>query len=184
MAYRLKFSGRVVREISEAFDWYEEQSKGLGSEFELAFELQLKRLVQVPLLYAEIIPGVPAHSCHGFRMVSFTRSRMIWFTSWQSFTMCAILGAGRTNVPVNWSFHRALCVDEFQRRSPLLMLKLLRSLLSTQSCDAEAPAPSADVTPPAEIEAPGAKSGFAFPSWHSVATNRNPDGARLVPFIH
>lgn len=58
VAYRLKFSGRAVREIGEAFDWYEEQSKGLGSEFELAFELQLKRLEQVPLLYAEIVPGV------------------------------------------------------------------------------------------------------------------------------
>jgi len=58
VAYRLKFSGRAVREIGEAFDWYEEQSKGLGSEFELAFELQLKRLEQVPLLYPEIVPGV------------------------------------------------------------------------------------------------------------------------------
>ena len=55
MAYRLKFSGRVVREIGEAFAWCEEQSQGLGSEFKLAFELQLKRLEQVPLLYAEII---------------------------------------------------------------------------------------------------------------------------------
>ena len=58
MAYRLKFSGRAVREIGEAFDWYEAQSQGLGSEFELAFELQLKRLEQVPLLYSEIIPSV------------------------------------------------------------------------------------------------------------------------------
>ena len=58
MAYRLKFSGRAVREIGEAFAWYEEQSAGLGSEFQLTFELQLKRLEQVPLLYQEIIPGV------------------------------------------------------------------------------------------------------------------------------
>ena len=58
MAYRLKFAGRAVREIGEAFDWYEEQCEGLGSEFELAFELQLKRLEQVPLLYPEIFPGV------------------------------------------------------------------------------------------------------------------------------
>ena len=58
MAYRLKFAGRAVREIGEAFDWYEEQCEGLGSEFELAFELQLKRLEQVPLLYPEIVPGV------------------------------------------------------------------------------------------------------------------------------
>ncbi|MDD4943916.1 MAG: type II toxin-antitoxin system RelE/ParE family toxin [Rhodoferax sp.] len=54
----MKFSARTVREIGEAFEWYEEQSKGLGSEFELAFELQLKRLEQVPYLYPEIIPGV------------------------------------------------------------------------------------------------------------------------------
>ena len=33
-------------------------SKGPGSECELAFELQLKRLEHVPLLYTEIIPGV------------------------------------------------------------------------------------------------------------------------------
>ena len=58
MAYRLKFSSRAVREIGEAFTWYEEQSKGLGAEFELAFELQLKRLEQVPLLYPEVISGV------------------------------------------------------------------------------------------------------------------------------
>ena len=58
MAYRLKFSSRATREIGQAFDWYEEQSDGLGSEFELAFELQIKRLEQVPHLYTEIIPGV------------------------------------------------------------------------------------------------------------------------------
>ena len=58
MAHRLKFASRAVREIGAAFDWYEEQSGGLGSEFELAFELQLKRLEQVPLLYTEIISGV------------------------------------------------------------------------------------------------------------------------------
>ncbi len=50
VAYRLKFSGRAVREIGEALEWYEAQSQGLGSEFQLAFELQLKRLEQVPLL--------------------------------------------------------------------------------------------------------------------------------------
>ena len=58
VAYRLKFSGRAVREVGEAYEWYEAQSPGLGSEFELAFELQLKRLEQVPLLYTEILPGV------------------------------------------------------------------------------------------------------------------------------
>ena len=54
----MRFSGGAVREIGEAFDWYEAQCEGLGSEFEMAFELQLKRLEQVPLLYPEVVPGV------------------------------------------------------------------------------------------------------------------------------
>lgn len=48
-------SGKLGR---QAFEWYEAQSDGLGSEFEVAFELQIRRLEQVPLLYPEVIPGV------------------------------------------------------------------------------------------------------------------------------
>jgi toxin ParE1/3/4 len=58
MAFRLKFSARALREIGEAREWYELQSPGLGDEFLAAMELQLKRLEQAPLLYAEIIPSV------------------------------------------------------------------------------------------------------------------------------
>ena len=58
MAFRLKFSSRVLREIGEAQEWYELQSPGLGEEFIAAMELQLKRLEQAPLLYAEVIPSV------------------------------------------------------------------------------------------------------------------------------
>lgn len=58
MAYRLKFSSRTVREIGESFEWHEDQCKGLGSKFELAFELQLKRLEQVPFQYPEIVQGM------------------------------------------------------------------------------------------------------------------------------
>ena len=58
MAYRLKFASRATREIGAAFDWYEQHSGVLGSEFELAFELQLKRLEQVPRLYIEMILGL------------------------------------------------------------------------------------------------------------------------------
>jgi len=58
MAFRLKFSSRALREIGEAQEWYELQSPGLGEEFIAAMELQLKRLEQAPLLYAEVIPGV------------------------------------------------------------------------------------------------------------------------------
>jgi toxin ParE1/3/4 len=58
MAYCLRFSPRAVRETGEAQAWYETQSPGLGEEFVAALELQLKRLEQAPLLYAEVIPGV------------------------------------------------------------------------------------------------------------------------------
>jgi len=50
MAFRLKFSARALREMGEAHDWYELQSPGLGEEFLIATELQLKRLEQAPLL--------------------------------------------------------------------------------------------------------------------------------------
>ncbi len=58
MAFRLKFSTRALRETGEAQEWYELQSPGLGEEFITAMELQLKRLEQAPLLYAEAIPNV------------------------------------------------------------------------------------------------------------------------------
>lgn len=58
MAFRLKFSARALWEIGEARAWYEMRNLGLGEEFVAAIELQLKRLEQAPLLYAEIIPKV------------------------------------------------------------------------------------------------------------------------------
>lgn len=58
MAFRLKFSSRALHEIGDAQEWYEFQSAGLGNEFIAALELQLKRLEQAPLLYAEVIPNV------------------------------------------------------------------------------------------------------------------------------
>ncbi|TRW98095.1 type II toxin-antitoxin system RelE/ParE family toxin [Candidatus Methylobacter oryzae] len=58
MAFRLKFSSRALREVGEAREWYELQNSGLGEEFIAAMELQIKRLEQAPLLYAEVIPGV------------------------------------------------------------------------------------------------------------------------------
>lgn len=58
MAFRLKFSSRALREVGEAQEWYELQSAGLGDEFIAAMELQLKRLEQAPMLYAEVIPNV------------------------------------------------------------------------------------------------------------------------------
>ena len=58
MAFRLKFSSLALREIGEAQEWYGIQSPGLGEEFIAATELQIRRLEQAPLLYAEVIAGV------------------------------------------------------------------------------------------------------------------------------
>lgn len=58
MAFRLRFSPRALRETGTAQEWYETQNSGLGEEFVAALELQVKRLEQAPLLYAEVIPGV------------------------------------------------------------------------------------------------------------------------------
>jgi hypothetical protein len=41
MAYRLIVSRRAEREASEAFQWYEEQLPGLGSDFLTALGVQL-----------------------------------------------------------------------------------------------------------------------------------------------
>lgn len=69
MAFRLKFSARALREIGEAQAWYETQSPGLGEEFVAAIALQLKRLEQAPLLYAEVIPKVHRALLPRFPMV-------------------------------------------------------------------------------------------------------------------
>ena len=58
VAFQLKFSSRALRETGAAHEWYEAQGAGLGEEFLAATELQLRRLEQAPLLYAEVIAGV------------------------------------------------------------------------------------------------------------------------------
>src|SRR5205809_7483786 len=58
MAYRLKVSARAVREIGEAYEWYEEQLHGLGSEFLDALDTQLRVITQTPLLFSEIRRGI------------------------------------------------------------------------------------------------------------------------------
>jgi toxin ParE1/3/4 len=58
MAYRLKVSARAVREIGEAYEWYEEQLQGLGAEFLNALDTQLRVITQTPLLFSEIRRGI------------------------------------------------------------------------------------------------------------------------------
>jgi len=58
MAYRLRISDRAVREIGEAYEWYEEQLHGLGAEFIDALDTKLQLIAQTPLLFTEIRRGV------------------------------------------------------------------------------------------------------------------------------
>ena len=58
MAYRLVVSDRALREIGEAYEWYEEQVAGLGNEFFEALEAQFEVIAQSPQLYTEIQRGV------------------------------------------------------------------------------------------------------------------------------
>jgi plasmid stabilization system protein ParE len=58
MAHRLTVSNRAVREIGEAYEWYEEQVPDLGHEFLAALEDQFERIARSPQLYAETQRGV------------------------------------------------------------------------------------------------------------------------------
>jgi len=58
MAYRLTVSDRAVREIGEAYEWYEEQVPGLGVEFVQELEAQLHFITESPRLYAETQRGI------------------------------------------------------------------------------------------------------------------------------
>jgi len=58
MAYQLTVSDRAVREIGEAYEWYEEQLHGLGAEFIDALDAQLQLITQTPLLFPEIRRGI------------------------------------------------------------------------------------------------------------------------------
>lgn len=58
MAQRLKISDRALREMGEAYEWYEEQVTGLGTEFLEALDAQFELIARSPQLYAETQRGV------------------------------------------------------------------------------------------------------------------------------
>ena len=43
-------------DLQEAYDWYEDQCPGLGTEFERDFKIHLRWLLQDASLYADLIP--------------------------------------------------------------------------------------------------------------------------------
>lgn len=57
MAHRLTISDRAVREVGEAYEWYEEQMVGLGNEFLAALEAQFEKIANSPQLYPETQRG-------------------------------------------------------------------------------------------------------------------------------
>jgi plasmid stabilization system protein ParE len=52
--YTLGFSPRAASELEQAALWYEEQRKGLGSEFMRAAEAIFASIQRTPMLYPEI----------------------------------------------------------------------------------------------------------------------------------
>ncbi|HKH46655.1 MAG TPA: type II toxin-antitoxin system RelE/ParE family toxin [Thermoanaerobaculia bacterium] len=58
MAYRLTLSARAVREIGEAYEWYEEQVPGLGHDLIEMLEALFELIAGSPGLYAETQRGV------------------------------------------------------------------------------------------------------------------------------
>ena len=94
MAFQLRFSARALREIGEAQTWYEQQSAGLGAEFIAAMELQLKRLEQTPLLYAEVIPMYTESYFRVSLMVCFMSFEAISSRYWRCYTTRAVRDVG------------------------------------------------------------------------------------------
>ena len=54
MSNRLTIRPEAEADIAEAFDWYEEQVLGLGSDFLLCLDAVLNEIRRNPLLYSQI----------------------------------------------------------------------------------------------------------------------------------
>ncbi len=107
MAFCLKFSSRALREIGEAQEWYELQSPGLGEEFIAAMELQLKRLEQAPLLYAEVIHNVRRALLPRFPYGLFYAVRGFWLC----YMMLVIRDVGLKTANIVRSGGKARCAE-------------------------------------------------------------------------
>ncbi|MGH8738924.1 MAG: hypothetical protein ACREVC_16330 [Burkholderiales bacterium] len=58
MAYRLTVSDRAALEIGEAYEWYQDQRRGLGIDFLEALDVQFQAIIQSPQLYAQTQQGI------------------------------------------------------------------------------------------------------------------------------
>ncbi len=51
MSYQLLFHPQAEKEYSEAYQWYEQQQKGLGDRFEQMVDHRLQQIIQHPEYY-------------------------------------------------------------------------------------------------------------------------------------
>jgi hypothetical protein len=51
MSFVIKFYKKAIKEYSDAYNWYNEQSDGLGDKFEFSTQRLLKSIARNPLLY-------------------------------------------------------------------------------------------------------------------------------------
>ncbi|MBS1622672.1 MAG: type II toxin-antitoxin system RelE/ParE family toxin [Bacteroidetes bacterium] len=54
MKYDLIFGSKVEKDLAESFDYYEEQSVGLGADFLLAVDAALSQIQREPLIFQKI----------------------------------------------------------------------------------------------------------------------------------
>ena len=72
---KLVVSTKAQREIRDATAWYEEQTRGLSTEFLRAIELNLGYVQRNPLLFAEMLPGLRRIGLRRFPYSLFYRIR-------------------------------------------------------------------------------------------------------------
>jgi len=58
MAHTLKLRKLAIKDIGEAFDWYEDKRAGLGEEFLLSVEDSLDTIKRNPELFDETYPQI------------------------------------------------------------------------------------------------------------------------------
>ena len=66
MTFRLRVKPRVYSDIQEAYQWYEEQSVGLGAAFIKAVDDSLDRIAEHPESYPAVMENVRRAVLHRF----------------------------------------------------------------------------------------------------------------------
>ena len=58
MAFTIKLRTRAIKDIGEAFEWYEEKRAGLGEEFLLSVDDVILTIQRNPKLFEEKYPQI------------------------------------------------------------------------------------------------------------------------------